>query len=332
VSTSGGAQFDQFVTLTNTSGEPDSHIADINFSNLYRSPNNASTIYAVARRRGIYISINEGKTWQLVEQPLVSVESLVELTNDVIIISGSNTDGDGVVMRSLDKAKSWEKVLTVPAPKEEKKQQIELIKAPEPQPIYVSQLQVDPFNPQNVYAVTSTGNLLSGEQSGKTWNRLPYNKGSIVKMMPSPHRANEVFLLTTRGDLVRFFEEEQEELNPRHQRVNILDFTLVKQFPDAIIIGTNFGASATSDGGQTWVDLRLPISTSTPIISSIVSISPTNPSRIFVAVHNIFYRSEDGGNTWNSLALPLPNHIITDISINSTNASQVVISTTLTKT
>ncbi len=331
ISTSGGAQFDQSVILEAEEEDLTNHIANINFSELVRSPNNPQKIYAVARRRGIYVSENEGKNWKAINHPLASVESIAELANHIIIISGSSNNGDGVVMRSLDQAKSWEKILTVPASKEEKKQKIEFIKAPDPQPIYVSHLKIDPFNNEHVYAITNTGNLLSGEQSGKTWNRLPYDKGPVKKMEVSPHREGEIFLLTRRGELIRFFEDEQEKLNPRHQRLTLLDFTLIKQFPEAIVIGTNFGASATSDGGKTWIDLRLPISTSTPIISSIVSVSPTNPSRIFVAVHNIFYRSEDGGKTWNSLALPTPNHIITDISINPNNASRVIISTTLNK-
>ena len=337
-STSAGAEYQQAVTLLDQAGEVIGNIATLSVRRLYRT-DNPSVIYAIAGGQGIFFSNDSGQRWQQLEHPLAAATSLTRLANGILLVSGTNTDGEGIVVRSLDNGESWEEVLTIPALHRQKRQLFEIIKPPSPPPIYVADVVRDPFQLERVYATTSTGEVLLGEQFGKTWRNLfrvtaaerdPLTNqliASIQSVVPSPHTADELLLVTTSSELVRLRAEGIERLElPDSGR--IVDVTYVDQAPDSIFVATTSGALISRDRGVTWQELNLPISNAAPLRSMVVRVSPSNATRLLIAIDGIIYRSEDGGETFVTHSLGLPNHIITDISIDPANAANVLLATT----
>ncbi|MBI4021838.1 MAG: hypothetical protein HY372_00615 [Candidatus Andersenbacteria bacterium] len=334
-SVSGGAQFVQSVRLLDDDAKLIGYIAELAVHSLHRTTTNPQVVYITAGQQGIYRSSDEGENWQAVAQPLTVATSVVELTNGVLLASGTNS-GEGIVTRSLDHGASWERVLTMPALYRKKKALFEIIKPPPPPPVYVSSMVPDPFDPERVYATTSTGEVLSGEQSGKLWRTLirvqsgqrdPLTNqaiASIRKIFTSPHRANELLVITTSGGLVRYRDGELKTFEL--PQGTVVDASYIAQFPEALFVGTDRGAIISRDSGSTWQELDLPISGSAPVRSVVVRVSPTNPTRLLIAVDSIIYRSEDGGQTFNTLSLGLPGHLITDLSIHPANAAHVLLS------
>lgn len=339
-STSGGAQFDQSVSLVNQAGELTGNISDTRLRNIHRVQQEPNKMFVTAGTQGIFRSDDDGQSWQEVNQPLSAVTGLVQLNNGVLLASGSDSDGQGIVIRSLNTGDSWERVLTIPALHRKKRALFEIIKPPQPPPVFVSSIVQDPFNADQVYATTSTGEVIVGEQSGKLWRnffrvkkdrRDPITNqaiASIRSIAPSPHRNGELFLITTDGELVRLFEDETQAIVLPDAIANAVDITFIQQFPASLFVGTDRGALISRDNGENWAELDLPISTVTPVRNVVVRVSPTNPARMLVAVDSIIYRSEDGGATFNTLSLGLPNHVVTDISIDPTNAARVLLVTT----
>jgi photosystem II stability/assembly factor-like uncharacterized protein len=338
-STSAGANFDQAVRLVDRTGELIGNIAEVAVIAVYRPPQEPSTLFLSAGTQGVFRSRDEGNSWQRVVQPLSAVTGLVQLENGVLLAGGTNADGEGIVTRSLDNGDSWERVLTIPALHRRKRAVFEVIKPPPPPPVYVSSIVIDQFNPDRVYATTSTGEVLISEQSGKLWStlfRVQSNKrdpltnrsiASIKRVIPSPHRTGELLLITTDGKLILVRDDEAEPTDIPITGGAVIDVTFIKQFPEALLVGTDRGVLFSRDRGQNWDQLDLPISTSAPLRNTVVRVSPTNPSRLIVAVDSVVYRSEDGGQTFNTLSLGLPNHVITDISINPINAARVLLGT-----
>lgn len=335
-SVSGGAQFEQSVSLLNADSEPIGNIAELSLHSIHRTIKNPDRLFVTAGTQGIYRSDDDGATWQSVPQPLSVVTAIVELESGVLLASGTS-GGEGIVIRSLDLGASWERVLTMPALYRKKKALLEIIKPPPPPAVYVSSLQIDPFNPQRVYATTSTGEVLSGEESGKVWRTLirvqsglrdPITDrpiASIRKIFTSPHRADELLVVTTSGGLVLYQNGELRDIEIPDGAV--VDASYILQFPAALFVGTDRGAIISRDSGRSWEELDLPISGSAPVRSVVVRVSPTNPTRLLIAVDSIIYRSEDGGQTFNTLSLGLPGHLITDISIHPSNAAHVLLTT-----
>ncbi len=340
-STSGGGIFDQAPRLIDDQGQLIGYVSNLSFRSIVRPSHLPQTIYATAASQGVVVSEDNGQNWQRVNQPLPSAAAFVRLPNDVFLVAGTSASNEGVVIRSLDQGQSWERVLTIPGPAPPKKQFFEIIKPPQPPPVFVSSLVADPFNPTQVYATTSTGEVLLGEQSGKTWSTSIRISGKpdpltgfintpVRKIIPSPHSPEELMLITSKGKIIRTVGEEVEQLVT--PKANIVDVQYVKQFPNSLILGTTGGVLVSRDRGATWIDLKIPISKTSPVQNTVVAISPTNPSRFLVGIDDIIFRSEDGGNTWHTLSLNLPNHIITDISIDPTNAANVILVTAPVKT
>jgi photosystem II stability/assembly factor-like uncharacterized protein len=326
LSSSGGAQFDQSVNLVDGTGTSLGHIASLSLNTIHRSTKDPAVIFVTAGGNGVIISYDNGETWQKMAKPIPSVSSVVVLENDILLVSGSNQDREGIVMRSLDKGKSWDKVLTVPAVRQIKKKRLEIIKPPEPPPLSVTSLTINPFHPDKVYAATSTGDILMGEQSGKLWHKITISQ-PVRKFATSPHRDGELLIVSTSGQLIKLTDNEQEKLIVIGKKTRSLDAAYVNQLPNAMFVSTASGAATSTDRGETWSLLSLPISTSVAFTDAIARVSPTNASRLLVSINNIIFRSEDGGRSWNSLSLDLPNHSITDISIDPTNASRVLLIT-----
>lgn len=326
-STSGGAQFDQSVNLVDEAGTLTSYIAQLSLRTIHRTSADPATIYVTAAGQGIVVSRDDGVTWQKVNQPLASATGTIMIKDGVLLTSGTNSDGEGIVIRSLDSGRSWERVLTIPAFKKDKKPFfMEIIKPPPLPSVFVSYIVPNPFHEDRVYATTSTGDLHAGEQSGKVWHNI-LTVSATRRVFPSPHIEGELLLVTVDGDLIRSIDDEEETIQ-LPSGVSAIDAAYIQQFPDAMLIGTSQGAYISRDRGVTWLKLALPISTSAPLRNVVVRTSPTNPNRFLISVDSVLYRSEDGGKTWNALSLNLPNHVITDISIDPTNAARVLVITT----
>lgn len=336
LSTSGGANFEQSVRVVDEQGELKGHIDDLSVSSIHRPHHMSSTIYLVSGNN-VFVSDNDGESWQFIQVPLTRVTAFVHLSNDVWLVSGTNEQKEGIVMRSLDKGKSWGKVLTIPSAPEKESSFFEIIKPPDPPAVYVSSLVADPFNEERLYATTSTGDVLIGEDSGKVWSvfaRIKATKSDpltgrtsspVRRVIPSPHERGEMLLIATDGRLIRVDEEESKQIEL--PKGSVVDVAYIQQFPEALFVSLNSGVFVSRDRGETWQKLNVPISDVQPYQNLVVRVSPTNPDRILVAVNNVVYRSEDGGNTWNSLSMELPGHVITDISINPENGARVILTT-----
>jgi len=333
-STSGGAQFDQAARLINGEGTLIGYLDNVSFRKLYRSPTEPRRVYAVARGQGIFKSDTNGESWQRLAQPLAAVSDIVELNGGSMLLSGATGEGNGAVVRSLDQGKSWEPVLQIPKPKKESSRFYEVIKPPDPPPVYVTDMAVDPFQENQVYAATTTGEILIGSDAGKVWRAIQRLTGArdpltrqatapIQQIVPSLHISGEILVVTTSGTILRITAEGKETLGISGVRA----VHFIPQLPNSLLAAISRGVAISHDRGATWSTLPLPLSQQVKISSLAVMVSPTNPQRILVAAENILYRSEDGGVTWNSLALKLPQHTITDISINPANAAQVLLVT-----
>ncbi len=348
-SASAGAAFEQSVQVTDKPGE---YIAAFSLHQIFRAPDNPEVVYIAADSRGIVVSHDDGQTWEVIVTPLTRTFDVVALANKVLVASGVDGAGQGFVIRSLDGGKSWQSVLTVPLPKKEERG-IEIIKpAPLPASVVLS-IEPDPFNADRIYAGSSLGTLLAGEQSAKVWKNIQTittgkltggqpGTEAVAKLIPSPHRQGEVLVITNSKQLLRIRDGQIEvikipsKLNEPASFVlgvgtpkQVLDAGYVAGFPDALLVGVEDGAVITRDGGLTWLQLPVPVEAAQVFNSAVVTISPTNANRLLVAINNVFYRSEDGGTTWNTFSLGLPNHIITGLSINPQNAAKVLAVTNL---
>ncbi|MBI3256033.1 MAG: exo-alpha-sialidase [Candidatus Andersenbacteria bacterium] len=346
LSQSAGASFYQSVDIA---GQEGGYIANFPLQQAFRSTIQPEVIYVAAGERGLIKSKDGGQTWEMIDSPLAQNRDVVQLENGTLALSGTDSEGQGFILRSLDDGKSWQSVLTIPIPKGSG---FNLFGSTSNTPSVLVALSIDPFNKNRIYAGSSLGTIFAGEQSAKVWRTLhtikptPFSpvqsqeNSGVRQLTPSPHKNGEVLVITADRRLLRIQNTTEEEIvvpgiigepipqfggatSPR----KVYSASYISGFPQGLIVGVENGVVATRDGGKTWIELKVPVDKTQKFASIVADVSPTNTNRILVAINSVVYRSEDGGATWNTYSLGVPEYIITQLMIDPSNASRVLLIT-----
>ncbi|MEX0650241.1 MAG: hypothetical protein WD200_04515 [Candidatus Andersenbacteria bacterium] len=342
-STSAGANFDQAVAIV---GKPGEYIARFSLFDIFRVPADPQLVYVAAGGQGIVKSEDGGESWTVISTPLTRALDVVVLDDKTVVVAGSDQEGQGHVIRSLDDGASWQQVFTVPVPTDNRPN---FLLGSDPTPSVVVSIQLDPFDLNRIYAASNLGTIFAGEQSAKTWRSLYTVRSSrqtpvgnqratgLRRLIVSPHRPGELAIVTANQELIRIRDGVQENIDiPQFindpsplgrvsGKKDVFDAAFIPQFPDALLVGVEDGAVVTRDSGQSWIQLSVPVELTQKFNIIRVTTSPSNADRLFVAVNNVLYRSEDGGGTWNTFSFGLNNSIISELSINPGNASHMLV-------
>ena len=343
-SENGGASFEQSVQIENAPGE---FVSSVAMRGMYRVPEEPFTILIPAGTRGLLVSKNDGQSWQVVSPAVDNVNDVIVLSNGAWVVGGSNEKGDGFIVRSIDEGKSWSVVFTIPLPVKGSSA-FKIVSNGASTGAITMTLERDPKNVERMYVGTNIGTIYTGEQTAKLWrewhtlnttvSNLTGQAQGIRQLIPSPYTSNEVLVVTSNNKLIRISSSKESEIKvvsdaqsdtpfAIEQAQKVVTAMYVPNFPDALFVGTSNGVMVSRDIGQTWITLGVPLNTSATFSRMSLAVSPSNQNRLFVAVASTVYRSEDSGNTWSTYSLGLPNHEITDISINPANASKMLVTT-----
>ncbi|MCE9643469.1 MAG: hypothetical protein K8Q97_04135 [Candidatus Andersenbacteria bacterium] len=343
VSTSAGALFEQSVKTVNS---PDTTIANYDLGKIHRSFQDSALVYIAAGKDGMVISHDDGATWATVALPLAGTIDVVQTKSGVLLASGVDSAGQGIVTRSTDGGKTWQNMLTLPIDKNSKTFQI--IKGGSSAPASIIAMEADLFQPNRVWAGTNDGTIFAGEQDGRTWRKVvditsratqitgDRSGAGVVRLIPSPFNANDMLIITKDNRLLELKDgalteikvpinfDQQTPFGVSLGSQKVLSVSYVPGFKDALFVGTDTSAVVTRDGGKSWIALKLPLDASKTLSSNVVTLSPTNINRMFVIADGIVYRSEDAGNTWNTTDIGPAGYPVTDISINPANAAHML--------
>lgn len=342
VSTNGGASFVQSAGITGS----DTTIARFDLGKIHRSLQDSSLLFMASGKDGMVISKDDGVSWSVVKIPLTATIDVAQAKNGVLLASGVDELGQGIVTRSIDGGVTWQTVLTLPVDKTKKS--FQLIKGGSNVSASVIALEIDPRIDGRVWAGTNDGTLFAGEQYGKTWRKVvdvssnlaqvtgDRTGAGIVRLMVSPFHDATMLVVTKDKRLLEVTGSTVTEIKvPMHfdspstfgvsvGTQKVLSAVYVQGYKDALLVGTDTGAIISKDKGKTWTTLKLPLDASKILSSSVVAISPTNIARIFVVADGVMYRSEDGGVSWNTTDVGPVGYSVTDISINPKNAGHML--------
>jgi photosystem II stability/assembly factor-like uncharacterized protein len=243
--------------------------------------NNPDTIYVGVGTEGIWKSEDGGDTWEDMTNNIIGSPSVTDIaihptdSNTVYISTGDKfgtiPDVDGGVFKSTNGGQDWVKI-------DQGFTHFEGLT----DDIIVTEIEIDPVNPNNIY-VTTYGGFYKTNDGGTTWTKS--NTG-----------INYPFLHTLTVDPVDpqtlYVGAQDLYLHVREEACFLTDPECdIHQFD-----GADRDIWKSTDRGDTWEPLHLSLMGGG--IERIV-VNPTNNEEIFVGLHAPgAFMSKDGGDNW----------------------------------
>jgi photosystem II stability/assembly factor-like uncharacterized protein len=216
-------------------------------------------IYKPSQDRGLYKSIDGGKTW---EKTLFSnehsgvVDLIIDPTNPRIIFASTwrvqrtpyslSSGGEGSALwRSTDSGETWKEVSKNEGfPKDT---------------LGIIGVTVSPINNQRIWSIVENkdkGGLYRSDDGGDTWKevnserKLRQRAWYYTRVYADTKDVNKVYVLNVRYhksvDGGKTFSTHNAPHGDHH------DLWIAPENPDRMIIGDDGGAQVTYDGGETW--------------------------------------------------------------------------------
>ena len=216
-------------------------------------------IYKPTQERGVYKSIDGGKTWKktlFANDNAGVVDLLIDPTNPRILYASTwrvqrtpyslSSGGEGSALwKSIDRGETWTEISTKKG-------------FPEGT-LGIIGVTVSPVNNQRVWALVENkdqGGLYRSDDGGDTWNQVNSERDLrqrawyYTRLYADTKDVNTVYVLNVRYHKSTDGGKTFDTYNAPHGDHH--DLWIAPENPDRMIIGDDGGAQVTYDGGQTW--------------------------------------------------------------------------------
>ena len=175
-----------------------------------------------------------------------------------------------------------------------------------------TRLSLDWYNPNNLYAGTTDGDVLKSENGGLSWKKLNRVAGVPISQIIVDRTDSRVIYVGTQGEgLLKSVDSgvtwESIKAQFGNELKDLRRVTELVQDPvDAktlYIVSSKYGVGKSEDGGETWKGLNLTTPPGSVKLYT-MAIDPKNNKKLFLAGVKTFQISSDGGNTWTVKKLP----------------------------
>ena len=166
----------------------------------------------------------------------------------------------------------------------------------------------DPTNPSTIYIAgwglfdDHEGGVFRSDDGGKTWKELPGTHGHSIRAMAMAATDHNLLVV---GSLQGVFRSKDggatwERITPENPDVlenhasmkNFVSVAIDPQNPDVIYAGTRHLAWKTTNGGQTWHNIKDGMLDDSDVFSIIID--PKTPSRVYASACSGIYKSDNG--------------------------------------
>ncbi len=266
---------------------------------LTAHPTKPSVIYAGANT-GVYVSNDKGVSWEHLDSPMNSLHVwsiAIDPTDPDTIFAGTRPP---MVFRSKDAGKNWEKLPVEMATECS-------IGVPR-----ITALVVDPVDHRNVWAGVEIDGVYRSLDGGDSWTRVedgvsdPDIHGIAVSpgnprnvLVSTPH---EVFASSDVGESWRSMVKTEDFplAYCRWVAVKPDEPQVVFAANGSGAYGSTGGIQRSSDGGESWQSMPLPVEPNSSIWD--FAFHPADPNTIVAnTLYGEVYTSNDGGATWDKL-------------------------------
>jgi photosystem II stability/assembly factor-like uncharacterized protein len=168
-------------------------------------------------------------------------------------------------------------------------------------------LAYDAHNPDHILLGTSTGQMFSSNDGGKTWSRFARLGGDeyvLDHISIDPQNSNHIYVSawSSSGQQIgEIFRTRDGGSNwqtiPAMHGKSIRAMAMYKGDSDVLVAGALDGVYRSKDGGDTWERLSPANSADIKNIESI-AIDPKDPNTVYAGTWHLAWKTSDGGANW----------------------------------
>jgi hypothetical protein len=301
-----------WVTVSKLS-EGEGNLGAANISRLEFDPKSREIIFAGSFNGGLLKSEDSGESWKKILDKISVYSFAISPSDSNVIYAAGDFGTVGKVLKTTDGGKSWlqkysEASGTTP----------------------VRALALNPLNPGEIIIGTETGNLIRSNDGGDNWQLIKNFENRVTHVYWTN---GGVYVLTREKGLYKgsgIADDFVELTAPLHSQSLLNQFSNpggVSHFNQAYIdplssnllyITTDQGMYKSTDAGQTWQVVKLPVKQK-DINARPVVVSRQSSNTVLTAVGSTVYKSTDGGVSFQTQAVPyvgsFVNYILIDPQI-----------------
>lgn len=276
-----GESWAQSSTIATEQAE-DPTFMGMNILSFAVDPQDEKAIYAGTEGNGMFLSYNQGQSWQQFETmsqgPIHSIA--VHPANKCIIYVSSGNN----ILKTEDCSRTWNRVYFDTRPR-----------------AVITTMAVDWFSPENIFAGTSEGEILQSKNDGKSWRTVHRTDNRIIEILIGADSRqiyvgthfNGVFVTKDKGAT---WTKRYDEIQDAGSVEELSDMTLDLK-NNVLIIATKHGLMRTTDFGAKWESIELNAPDQSARIYKVAT-NPGNNKQLYYATASTFFKSGDAGKTW----------------------------------
>ncbi|OGY78997.1 MAG: hypothetical protein A3B74_03870 [Candidatus Kerfeldbacteria bacterium RIFCSPHIGHO2_02_FULL_42_14] len=259
-------------------------INDVTIHRLIFDPVNPSMVYALTKEDGLYVTENDGKEWR---KTGLSAGNITALSVDPQDTQRLFAARGKEILRSIDQGTTWEIVFT------------------DTHNALLTDVDIDFYDLQNVYATTDSGTVLKSLDGGVNWEILYVPGKEIRELILDSNDSRIVYLvIKSRGfqksiDSGVTWQDFREKLAEFSGATTIQRLIVDPQNSQHILIASTFGLLESFDAGASWKPIQTLLTA--PLAFSAFALDPQDSQRMYFAIKNLMHKTEDGGLTWKTI-------------------------------
>ncbi len=303
------AQKASIASVGTARGFGNSNVTDIAFD-----PSDRNAIYVGTADLGLRYSYDKAESWRTV--PALGTSWI----NAIAISPGDKCVVYAAIGRRLsrtrDCARTWEDVYFDARAETQ-----------------ITDIVVDHFNADNVYASTTAGDVLKSGDRGASWSTIRRLESDIRQLHMSAGDSRVLFATTRSKGIWRTDDSgaNWKDLSPAlGDYAGSLDDMILAQAvskPGTYVLASHYGLLRTTDNGDNWKPIPLVTAPGATVIYS-VTVSPKDDNHIWYGTASNLIRTENGGAKWGSARLPTAR-AATDLAVDPNDDSVLYMGTTL---
>ncbi len=255
-------------------------------------PQDHKTIYLATAAHGLEYSLDGGSSWQQGNIPNVTTVGSVAVdpkNKCTVYATGANR-----IYKTENCGRDWEQIFYEPRSS-----------------VSFTQIIVDWYDPINLYAGTSDGDVFKSTDAGKSWQRVDRIDGvRVMSLAMDPHDSRVVYAGTETEGILKTADGGLTWTQIKKQfGQDLIDGRRVVQVvvdpadPSTIYDVCRYGILKSTDGGDTWTALNLTSPPNTVKIKAL-AIDPKNTQHLIYTGVATLQFTTDGGKTWTPKRLP----------------------------